>query len=346
MGLFKDRPTHQNKNIVPVWFMRQAGRYHSHYQNIKKTSDFMTMCKDPKLACEVTMGPINDFKFDAAILFSDLLFPLEQLGMGLSYHSGPPTLEFKLETKEDLKKLKLSRDGREFYAFQGQAVTLLKEKLPRHVSMLGFVGAPFTLYTYAVEGSHAGNLTSSKLGFYDGRYQGFLEILIPELLKEMDVQAKAGAEAVCLFDTAAGEVMVTDYKEFVVPAIKKVVSEFKKSNPNTKVIYYSKLTHKNYLECLRGSGIDVLGVDWRHDIADVLIEFGNEFMIQGNIDPSFLHYPWELLEKKLNDLYKNVKEKKAPMNRWIMGLGHGVLQHTPEENVRRAVEYIHTHFEY
>ena len=346
MGLFTNRPTKDNKNIVPVWFMRQAGRYHNHYQNIKKTSDFMTMCKNPELARDVTMGPIEEFKFDAAILFSDLLFPLEQLGMGLSYHSGPPTLEYKLQTPEDLKKLSIKIPGKDFYAFQGKACDLLTKTLPKETTLLGFVGAPFTLYTYAVEGSHAGNLTSSKLGFYDGRYRQFLDLLIPELVEEMTIQAQNGAHAVCLFDTAAGEVMLSDYKEFLVPEIKKVVKLFKEKNPGKKVIYYSKLTHMSYLETLRGSGIDVLGVDWRMSLPDVLKTFGDEFMIQGNLDPSYLHYPWHELEKKLQALYDSVKNANAPMDRWIMGLGHGVLQHTPEENVLNAVKYIHQNFQY
>jgi uroporphyrinogen decarboxylase len=135
------------QKVPPVWFMRQAGRYHSHYQGIKKNSDFMTMCKNPELACEVTLGPIQDFGFNAAILFSDLLFPLEQLGMGLSYHSGPPTLEWHLEKVEDVQKLKVVSPGKEFYKFQGDACKLLRERLPKDVTLLGFVGAPFTLYT-------------------------------------------------------------------------------------------------------------------------------------------------------------------------------------------------------
>lgn len=346
MGLFHNRPQTNDKNIVPVWFMRQAGRYHNHYQNIKKSSDFMSMCKNPTLARDVTMGPIEEFKFDAAILFSDLLFPLEQLGMGLSYHSGPPTLEFKLEKPEDLKKLKLKSPGEDFYAFQGEACKLLTKSLPKDTTLLGFVGAPFTLYTYAVEGSHAGNLTSSKLGFYDGRYRAFLDLLIPELIKEMSLQAQNGAEAICLFDTAAGEVMLSDYREFLVPEIKNVVKLFKEKNPGKKVIYYSKLTHMSYLETLRGSGIDVLGIDWRMSLPDVLLRFGDEFMIQGNLDPSYLHYPWNILETKLHELYQSVQNANAPMNRWIMGLGHGVLQHTPESNVQNAVAFIHQNFKY
>ncbi|MEI7670264.1 MAG: uroporphyrinogen decarboxylase family protein, partial [Pseudomonadota bacterium] len=201
MGLFSDRDINTDgKTQIPVWFMRQAGRYHSHYQKIKQKSDFMTMCKNPSIACEVTMGPIRDFNFDAAILFSDLLFPLEQLGMGLSYVSGPPTLQFKIEKLIDLKKCTITQPSSNFYNFQKEATELIKKELPSQKSLLGFVGAPFTLYTYAVEGSHSGNLTDSKRGFYDGRFKGFCEMLIPELLSEMSLQAQGGADAICLFD--------------------------------------------------------------------------------------------------------------------------------------------------
>jgi uroporphyrinogen decarboxylase len=351
MGLFNDRTkTNDNATTVPVWFMRQAGRYHSHYQNIKKTSDFMGMCKNPKLALEVTMGPIMDFNFDAAILFSDLLFPLEQLGMGLSYHSGPPTLEFKVDSVESSKKLKYKTDSNSFYTFQKDACSLIREKLDSNKTLIGFVGAPFTLYTYAVEGSHAGNLTSSKLGFYDGRFKNFMELLIPDVLAEMISQAEGGADAIALFDTAAGELMLSDYREFVIPEIMKLVNGFKTKFPNKKIIYYSKLTHTHYLEALSNAdtknSIDVLGVDWRMNLAEVLTKFGHKYFIQGNIDPSYLHFPWNQLEKKLQETYEVVKASGAPMNKWIMGLGHGVLQHTPEENVKKAVHFIQTNFKY
>ncbi len=137
MGLFTNRITENNQTQVPVWFMRQAGRYHAHYQNIRKDQEFMNMCKNPKLAHEITHGPIDEFDFDAAILFSDLLFPLEQIGMGLSYHSGPPTLEVKLDELSDLKKLKVIEESKTFYQFQADALTLLKESLPSHKTLLG-----------------------------------------------------------------------------------------------------------------------------------------------------------------------------------------------------------------
>jgi len=346
MGLFLDRTIRDGKTQVPVWFMRQAGRYHSHYQGIKKNSDFMTMCKSPELACEITMGPINDFNFDAAILFSDLLFPLEQLGFGLSYESGPPTLKFKLESIDDIKKCKLIQSPSEFYNFQKVATSLLRKELPQNKSLLGFVGAPFTLYTYATEGSHSGNLTSSKRGFYDGRYQSFCELLIPNLIEEMKVQAEGGADAICLFDTAVGELMVDDFKEFVVPMLKHITANFKKFYPNKRIVYYSKLTHLHYLHEIQDQNIDVLGIDWRVNLADALSELGKDYMIQGNIDPSFLHYEWPILEEKLKKFWSHLENKNLPLNKWICGLGHGVLQHTPESNVKKTIEFIHQNFTY
>jgi uroporphyrinogen decarboxylase len=346
MGLFTERRQVNQKTAAPVWFMRQAGRYHSHYQNIKKDSDFMTMCKNPDLATEITMGPIEDFNFDAAILFSDLLFPLEQLNLGLSYHSGPPTLETHLKTLDQVKKLKPIKPASEFYQFQAQALTKLRERLDPAVTLLGFVGAPFTLYTYAVEGSHAGGLISSKQGLFDGRFEAFMEKLFPELLENMIIQARGGANAVCLFDTAAGELAFFEYRDHILPVLRKLTRAFKESCPNTPLIYYSKFTQLHYLHEIQDSNIDVLGVDWRHDMPTVLNELGRDYMIQGNFDPSLLHLPWPELEKCLKAFYENIQKTKTPLDRWIMGLGHGVLQHTPEENVRNCVKYIQNNFLY
>jgi len=347
MGLFNDRKkTTAGKTQVPVWFMRQAGRYHAHYQNIKKNSDFMSMCKTPELACEITMGPIEEFNFDAAILFSDLLFPLEQLNLGLSYHTGPPTLEKKLSSTDLISTLKKTADAQTFYKFQADALTLLKKKLPQDKTLLGFVGGPWTLYTYAVEGSHAGNLTDSKLGLYDGRFQGFMEILLPELIENMRIQAHGGADAMCIFDTAVGELTHQDFVEVYLPVLRTVTKEFKKSFPTKKIIYYSKLTHLHYLKAIEDEHIDVLGIDWRNDLAATLKELGNDYYIQGNFDPSYLHLPWPLLEKKLNFFWQQLADKNLPLDKWICGLGHGVLQRTPESNVRDAIKYIHENFQY
>ncbi len=347
MGLFNDRLKNENgKTQVPVWFMRQAGRYHSHYQNIKKDSDFMTMCKTPSLANEITLGPIDDFKFDAAILFSDLLFPLEQLNLGLSYVTGPPTLEVKLSNMDEIKKLTKIGPANEFYNFQKEACQLLRKNLPKEKTLLGFVGGPFTLYSYAVEGSHSGNLTDSKKGLYDGRFSAFMELLIPELVENMKIQAAGGADALCLFDTAVGELTFNDFKNFSLPVLKAVTKEFKKAYPDKKVIYYSKLTHMNYLQEIQDDNIDVLGIDWRMDLRDALGTLGKDYYIQGNFDPSYLHLPWPQVEENLKQFFGNINDGDIPLDKWICGLGHGVLQHTPEENVRNAVNYIHDNFVY
>jgi len=335
MDIFEKR-----SSTLPVWFMRQAGRYHSHYQGIKKNSDFMTMCKNPELACEVTLGPIKDFGFNAAILFSDLLFPLEQLGMGLSYHSGPPTLEWHLEKIEDIKKLKVISPGEDFYKFQGEACKLLRERLPKDVTLLGFVGAPFTLYTYAVEGSHSRNLVSAKKGLFDGRFEAFCKILLPELLKEMVTQAKNGAQAVALFDTAAGELCVQDYKEFIVPKLTALLRDFKSQSPGTKIIYYSKHTQAGFIKALDLTHIDVIGVDWRCDLVEIQKLLPHDKFIQGNLDPAWLHLPSDILQKKANHYYQDLRERGLDFKRWIAGLGHGVLIQTPEENVRLLVKLI------
>lgn len=344
-NIFENRRTSGSSHHVPVWFMRQAGRYHDHYQNLKKSHSFIELCKNPELALETTMGPIREFDFDAAILFSDLLFPLEHLGMGLEYNPGPK-LGFCLEKLSDLDKLKEVAPAREFFDFQKQACKLLRSNLDKNKTLLGFVGAPFTLYTYAVEGSHAGALVRSKTGLYNGLFEGFMEKLLSNVLEEMIIQAEGGADAICIFDTAAGELGYYDYQRFAVPKIKYLTSSFKEKYPDKKIIYYSKHTTLSQLKTLEDENIDVLGIDWRLDIVKALEIFGDDYYIQGNMDPCWLHLEWTQLEGHLKTFIDRLSKKKAPLNKWIFGLGHGVLQHTPQENVKKAVELVHKQFLY
>lgn len=341
MGIFEDR-----KEQIPVWFMRQAGRYHAHYQALRQKHSFMDLCKKPELACEVTLGPINDFKFDAAILFSDLLFPLEYLGMGLSYDKGPPALEFKIQNIDDISKLNPQGDVREFFSFQKDTLKLLRKKIPNGCSLLGFVGAPFTLYAYASEGSHKDGLHTSKRGLYDGRFELFLKKLLPVVEAEMEEQALGGSDAICLFDTAVGELSPEDFQIYIVPSLLRLAKNFKYKFPNQRIIYYSKNTQIKHLQHITSiQEIDVIGIDWKNDLIEVLSNFGNRFYIQGNIDPDWLFLPWVELEKRLNNLWKRM-EKNPYLSHWIFGLGHGVLPQTPEENVRRTVQWVHDHCHY
>ena len=300
----------------------------------------MELCKDPSLAYEVTMGPIRDFDFDAAILFSDLLFPLEQLGMGLTYSPGPKLAWHLNESNVD--KLEIKAPASEFYQFQARALSLLKESLPQHKSLLGFVGGPFTLYTYAVEGGHAGALWQAKRGSYSGLYQQFLERLLPQLLECMAIQANGGADVLCIFDTAAGELTLQDFKRFVLPALRKITQKFKRQFPAKKIVYYSKQTSLDYLLSIEDEHIDVLGFDWRVDIAKAFQLLSDDYYLQGNFDPCWLHLSWEDCHKNLREFVQQIDERY--LEKWIFGLGHGVLVQTPEENVRKTVDFIHNYF--
>ena len=333
MGLF------DQTEKLPIWFMRQAGRYHSHYQNIRKNSDFMTMCKSPDLATEITMGPIDDFDFDAAILFSDLLFPLEALDMGLTYINGPPELAYRLETLVDSEQLIPVENPTLYLHFQRLAFQKKNTTLPETKSLLGFVGAPFTLYTYAVEGAHKGNLISSKKGLRDGRFERFYELLAPLVLEEMRVQARANPTAICLFDTAAGELDYFDYFEYAFNPMNQIIKSFKAEFPDTKIIYYSRGTNLNQLKKIDFTHIDVLGVDWRQPLTEFFKEIPTHVKIQGNLDPALLHLDWPSLEKKLKQLFSQFNGK-LPKDRWVFGLGHGVLPKTPEENVRNVIKFV------
>ena len=345
MGLFENRREKNQKKTVPIWFMRQAGRYHDHYRNMKKTHNFMELCKNPELACEITLGPINDFNFDAAILFSDLLFPLEHLGLGLTYNPGP-LLNKNIKSINDIHNLSYLSPASEFYRFQGEACHLLRDSLPHNTNLLGFVGAPFTLYTYATEGSHSGALYHSKLGLYDGRWEAFNELLIPSLLEEIRIQCQNGADSMCLFDTAAGELNFEDFKNILLPKLKYITAEFKKEFPDKKIIYYSKMTNLSYLRAIEDDNIDVLGIDWRHNLPEVLKILGNDYYIQGNLEPAYLGLPWEILQEKWLKLYQDVTDSNTPLEKWICGLGHGCLQWIPQENVRKSVELIQKKFLY
>jgi uroporphyrinogen decarboxylase len=316
--------------------MRQAGRYHSHYQGMKSRYSFMELCKVPEAACETAMGPIGDFDFDAAILFSDLLFPLEAMGTGLRYDPGPK-LDWHLETVDDLAGLKKGSAG--FMSFQAEAMRRTREALPESKGLLGFVGGPLTLFFYAVEGSHQGALGSAKRGLKDGRYAGFCELLLDMLAENMALQARAGADTIAVLDTCAGEIDPETYAEIAVPTLRALFDRYRKLCPDVPITYYSKGTGPAHWRSLDGLPIAALGVDWRHDIAEVLKDWGGKYAIQGNVDPEWLFLEPAELERRLREVFGRVKALGPEARRgWVCGLGHGVLQKTPESNVRLFVK--------
>lgn len=359
----------RNLGAPPVWFMRQAGRYHSHYQKLKEKYSFIELCKIPEVACEATMGPIRDFDFDAAILFSDLLFPLEAMGMRLEYQPGPK-LYGHLKSTAAVEALRGGKAEGEALAkqleFQAEALRLIRKELPKEKALLGFVGGPLTLFCYAVDGSHqsastdaaakdssglkaAGvrgkGLEDSALGLTDGRYLLFVDKLSEFLAQNMALQARAGADAVAMLDTCAGEFSVELYQKVVVPSIKTVLTRFKELCPNTPVVYYSKNTNPEYWQHLKGLPIDCKGIDWHPNLAETLRDWTKEWAIQGNIDPNWLFLETEELDQRVRKIFSEVALLPASVrSRWVFGLGHGVLPKTPEKNVRRLVQLAREYF--
>lgn len=334
MNLFESAIRLRNDSRPPVWFMRQAGRYHAHYQELRKRYSFMDLCKRPEIACEATMGPIREFGFDAAILFSDLLFPLEAMGMGLKYEPGPK-LEWHLEDAEDLQWLGGGEGLVEELAFQAGAMELIRKELPPDKGLLGFVGGPLTLFCYAVEGSHSGDLNSAKRGLADGRWAGFTERLLDLLAGNMALQARAGADTVAVLDTCAGEFDPFTYRAKVIPVLKELFARFQRLCPSTPITYYSKGTGPDHWDALDPLPIACMGIDWKHDIAKVLSRHSGKRAIQGNIDPQWLFLDAQELEARLRAVFESVLALPQEARRgWVCGLGHGVLQHTPESNVK------------
>jgi uroporphyrinogen decarboxylase len=324
----------RNRGRPPVWFMRQAGRYHRHYQRLRARHDFIDLCKRPELAVEVTLGPIEDFGFDAAILFSDLLFPLEAMGMGLRYAPGPQ-LDWHLRTPADLAGLTGGAARAAHMTFQAEAIARLRARLPPDRSLIGFVGGPFTLYAYAVAGSHEGFAREGIAGLDNGLYAGFNERLCELLAGNMALQAEAGADCVAIFDTAAGTLSAEQFARLAVPALAAVTCEFRARCPDTPLIYYSRDTGPSHWEALRGIDLQCLGIDWRHDLDQALLEQAEHWSVQGNIDPQWLLLPPDELEALVRGVFSRVLQlPPAARGAWVCGLGHGVLQHTPEDNVR------------
>lgn len=317
------------QSTPPIWFMRQAGRYHQHYQGLRQAHSFMELCKSPSLAAEVALGPVQDFDFDVAILFSDLLFPLEALGLGLTYDPGPK-LERRL-TPDLLKKLRSYGDALDGLRFQGEAVRETRKRLPSDKSLIGFVGGPWTLFTYSVEGEHKGSLIESKVSL--PLFRAFCETLVPLLEANIQLQLDGGAELVMLFDTAAGEVSPDVFRAWIQPCLEQLSRRF-----SGKLGYYAKGVTAAHIAGLRStSEFAGFGYDHRFELPAVLQTNARGF-VQGNFDQALLFLKGKDFELEMERYFSGFRLLTPVQRRhWVCGLGHGVLPGTPEENVRAYI---------
>lgn len=334
---FKNACERQAQKVPPVWMMRQAGRYHAHYQALRKKHSFIELCKDPDLAAEVAMGPMEEFDFDVAILFSDLLFPLEALGLGLDYNPAP-SLGWHLDSQSDFKKMTAIEKAVEHMQFQGEAVKRTRARLPDDKSLIGFVGSPWTLFVYAVAGSHKGNLIEVKKRM--DLFPSFCELITPLMQENIKIQLQAGAEKVMVFDTAAGEMAARDFEKLLHPYLINLSKTF----PG-QLGYYSKGTVPAHIDNLiEKSEFGGFGYDHRWSLTDHF-QKGQGF-VQGNFDQTMLFQKEDQFKTYL-DQYLQPFLEMSPEQRagWVCGLGHGVLPQTPEAHVKYFVQRVRELFQ-
>lgn len=325
---------------TPVWMMRQAGRYLAEYQAVRSKVSFLELCKTPELACEVTLQPIDIFGFDAAILFSDILVPLEAMGMGLVFGDRGPKLPEPLRTRAAIDKLRVPDPEAEM-PFVMDAVRLIRKSLGGRVPLIGFAGAPFTLATYAVEGGGSKSYEHTKsLMFTDpAAAHTLLDKLAECCATYLEAQVAAGAQAVQIFDSWAGILSRRDFREFALRPAQLIIERLRASaawqDGGVPIIYFVNGCAP-YLEDYVQSGADVLGVDWRIDLGDVRARIGDGVALQGNMDPTCLFLPPDQLRERVRE----VLDSHGPGPGHIFNLGHGVLPMTNPEHVRVMVEAV------
>jgi len=321
---------------TPVWLMRQAGRYLPQYQAVRANIDFLALCKTPELAAEVTIQPVDILGVDAAILFSDILIPVEAMGMQLVFSDKDgPILSEPIRNKSAVDRL-IIPDAEVDMPFILELIKILREKLKNKVPLIGFSGAPFTLATYMIEGGGSRHfLQTKKMMFQNKRLFDYLmEKLTATLILYLSAQVKAGAQALQIFDTWAGMLSPIDYKNFALPYVKKIISELKREG--LPVIYFVN-NCAGILHEVKKSGADVVGIDWRIDIADAIKKLGKKVVVQGNLDPCALFLSEEDIEERVKDILWKGEVTRGH----VFNLGHGVLPETPVKNVIALVEAVH-----
>jgi uroporphyrinogen decarboxylase len=320
---------------TPIWLMRQAGRYMKEYRALRKKYSFLEMCKNPELAAKVTLQPIEKFKLDAAIIFSDILIPLEPMGVEFEFAKGEgPVFLHPLREKKDVDRLRLIEPEEEI-PFLMKAIQTVRRELEGKIPLIGFSGAPFTLASYIIEGGHSSNYVLTKSLMYQDRptWDALMEKISEVLVRYLKAQIRWGVQAVQMFDSWVGCLTPADYEEYVLPYSKKVIEGVGRTVP---LIHFGT-SNSTLLELMKRAGGDVIGVDWRVNISEAWTRLGYDVAIQGNLDPVILYGPVNLIEKNVRKILDSVGNRPGH----IFNLGHGILPTTPPDHVAALVEMVH-----
>jgi uroporphyrinogen decarboxylase len=325
---------------VPVWMMRQAGRYQPSYRAVREKVSFLELCRSPELIAQVTVAPIDEFGFDAAILFSDILVHLPAMGLDLSFEKGEkgrgdggPRISNPVRTRADVDALRIPEPGRDLpYVLDGVRAT--RRALGGRVPLIGFVGGPFTVASYAVEGGSQGFTRLKTLLWTDpAAAHALFEKLTRAAIVQIEAQIAAGAEAAQIFESWLGELAREDLEEFSFPYLARVAEAVRRSG--VPAIFFSTGT-ACHLERLATLGYDVLSVDWRVPIADARARAPG-VAIQGNYDSTLLLGPRENAVARA----RSMLQAAGPRPGYIFNLGHGIQVGTPTENVKAVVDAVH-----
>jgi uroporphyrinogen decarboxylase len=324
----------QPVDCTPVWFLRQAGRYMPEYQAVRRVHTLIEICKRPELAAEVSITAAEKLDVDAAIIFADLLLPLEPMGLDFEFQAGEgPKVHRPIRSAADIGALRTDRTADLGYV--AEAISRVVAHFGDRMGMIGFCGAPFTLASYMIEGGGSRNYIETKRLMYadPAAWQALMEKLTTVLVEYSAQQVKAGADVIQIFDSWAGALSVTDYREYVLPITQSMVRQVQAQG--VPVIYFGVDT-ATLLPSMRETGADVIGLDWRIPLNVGRQAVGEHCAVQGNLDPIALFAPEATLRARVEEVLRQAGGSPGH----IFNVGHGIVPTTPVENVQHVVRWV------
>ncbi|HZQ11056.1 MAG TPA: uroporphyrinogen decarboxylase [Anaerolineae bacterium] len=322
-------------DYTPIWLMRQAGRYLPEYRRLREQYDMLTLCRTPELSATITLQPIQRFDLDAAILFSDIMIPLQGMGIAFELVEGiGPIVAQPIRTQSSADALRILEPERDV-PFVLETIRLVRRELENKLPLIGFAGAPFTLASYIVEGkpSRAVLLTKKFMHEQPHAWHTLMDKLASSIALYLCAQIHAGAQAIQLFDSWVGALTPPDYATFVFPHTKKIFDAL--AATNVPRIHFGTGT-ATLLELMRDAGGDVFGIDWRIPLSQAWARLGN-VALQGNLDPAVMLTTPQIVARNARQILADVNGRRGH----IFNLGHGILPNTPIKNVERLIAVVH-----
>jgi len=322
---------------TPVWFMRQAGRYMAEYRAVRKQYSLIEICKKPEVAADVTITAAEFLNVDAAIIFADLLLPLEVMELPFRFEAGEgPVIEKPLRTKEDVRQLRTDRAAELGYV--SEAIRLVCKHFGDRLPMIGFCGAPFTLASYMIEGGGSRNYVHAKKMMYNSPavWDELMHKLVAVTGEYAAEQVAAGADTIQIFDSWVGCLGVEDYRRYALPHVTELVKKVQKTG--VPVIYFGT-DSATLLPSMKETGAEVIGLDWRIPLDEGWRSMGFQGAVQGNLDPVLLFADWKKLKVLAEDILRQANGRPGH----IFNLGHGILPETPVDNVKALAQFVREH---